>query len=134
MTEVAANAPVATSNEKKLFTDAAIPEAEDEVFESTGFEKRNKQTNQPEGNIKIEKPIQVLFEGADLNKYFPIPDEEIPGDDLVLELDEITVFNGFADMSLICLQITVCTITMLINDNLYVSALSMFLDQVTLNK
>lgn len=59
------------------------------VFESTGFEKRNKQTNQPEGNIKIEKPIQVLFEGADLNKYFPIPDEEIPGDDLVLELDEI---------------------------------------------
>ena len=59
------------------------------VFESTGFEKRNKQTNQPEGNIKIEKPIQVLFEGADLNKYFPISDEEIPGDDLVLELDEI---------------------------------------------
>jgi hypothetical protein len=50
------------------------------------------------------------------------------------EMDEITVFNGFADMSLICLQITVCTITMLINDNLYVSALSMFLDQVTLNK
>ena len=54
--------------------------------------------------------------------------------DEFLELDEITVFNGFADMSLICLQITVCTITMLINDNLYVSALSMFLDQVTLNK
>ena len=53
--------------------------------------------------------------------------------DEFLELDEITVFNGFADMSLICLQITVCTITMLINDNLYVSALSMFLDQVTLN-
>ena len=54
--------------------------------------------------------------------------------DEFLELDEITVFNGFADMSVICLQITVCTITMLINDNLYVSALSMFLDQVTLNK
>ena len=33
------------------------------------FEKRNQQTNQVEGHVKIEKPIEVLFEGLDLNLY-----------------------------------------------------------------
>ena len=39
------------------------------------YEKRNKQTNQVEGHVKIEKPIEVLFEGLDLNKYFKKPQD-----------------------------------------------------------
>ena len=37
---------------------------------ATNFEKRDKNTNQPIGQIKLEKPCEVLFEGLDLNKYF----------------------------------------------------------------
>jgi len=59
------------------------------VFEESKFEKRNKQTNALEGKVELEKPIQVLFEGADLNKYFPIIDDNLPDDELVLALDEI---------------------------------------------
>jgi glycosyltransferase involved in cell wall biosynthesis len=59
------------------------------VFESTSFEKRNKMNNQLEGVIKLEKPIEVLFEGADLNKYFHIPDSELDETELVSSLDEI---------------------------------------------
>ena len=33
------------------------------------FERRNKQTNEVEGIVKLEKPIEVLFEGLDLTKY-----------------------------------------------------------------
>ncbi len=32
------------------------------VFLETQFEKRNKQTNALEGHVKLEKPIEVLFE------------------------------------------------------------------------
>ena len=64
------------------------------VFEESKFERRNKQTNAPEGTLVLEKPIQVLFEGADLEKYFPMSDDEIPADELVESLDEIeTDFN-----------------------------------------
>ena len=59
------------------------------VFEESKFERRNKQTNAPEGTLVLEKPIQVLFEGADLEKYFPMSDDEIPADELVEALDEI---------------------------------------------
>jgi hypothetical protein len=59
------------------------------VFEESRFERRNKQTNAPEGTLVLEKPIQVLFEGADLEKYFPMSDDEIPADELVEALDEI---------------------------------------------
>jgi hypothetical protein len=59
------------------------------VFEESKFEKRNKATNQLEGNLALEKPVKVLFEGADLNKYFPIADDDLTDDELVLELDEI---------------------------------------------
>jgi glycosyltransferase involved in cell wall biosynthesis len=37
------------------------------------FEKRDKNTNQVVGTIKLEKPVEVLFEGLDLNKYFKNP-------------------------------------------------------------
>lgn len=59
------------------------------VFEESKFEKRNKQTNALEGKLELEKSIQVLFEGADLEKYFPIEDDDLPADEVVEALDEI---------------------------------------------
>jgi len=59
------------------------------VFEDSAFEKRDQKTNQVVGTVKLEKPVEVLFEGVDLNKYFAIPDDELEETDLVLSLDEI---------------------------------------------
>ena len=55
------------------------------VLESTSFRKNDT----PGVEIRLEKPVEVLFEGVDLNKYFHVPDEELPETDLVLDLDEI---------------------------------------------
>ena len=44
-----------------------------QVALSTQFEKRDKNTNQQVGVIKLEKPIEVLFEGLDLDKYYKNP-------------------------------------------------------------
>jgi glycosyltransferase involved in cell wall biosynthesis len=41
------------------------------VFQSTTFEKRNKHTNALEGEVKLVKPIEVLFEGANIDIYKP---------------------------------------------------------------
>jgi glycosyltransferase involved in cell wall biosynthesis len=41
------------------------------VFQSTTFEKRNKHTNALEGEVKLNKPIEVLFEGANIDIYKP---------------------------------------------------------------
>ena len=60
-----------------------------QVFEQSTFEKRNQQTQQVEAVIKLEKPVEVLFEGVDLNKYFHISDSELEETDLVLSLDKI---------------------------------------------
>jgi glycosyltransferase involved in cell wall biosynthesis len=60
-----------------------------QTFEKSVFEKKDPKTNQVLEVIKLEKPIEVLFEGADLNKYFAIPDTELDETDLVLSLDEI---------------------------------------------
>jgi glycosyltransferase involved in cell wall biosynthesis len=38
-------------------------------FRNTNYEKRDKDTNQPIGTLKLEKPIRVLFEGLDLEVY-----------------------------------------------------------------
>ena len=59
------------------------------VFEDSAFEQRDKATNQLIKAIKLEKPVEVLFEGADLNKYFYVDDNELEETDLVLSLDEI---------------------------------------------
>jgi len=40
---------------------------------NTQFEKKDKQTNQTVGVVKVEKPVEVLFEGLDLNKYYKKP-------------------------------------------------------------
>ena len=58
------------------------------VFEASKFEKRDQQGNII-SHIKLEKPVEILFEGANLNKYFHIPDQELEDTDLVLQLDEI---------------------------------------------
>ena len=42
-----------------------------QVFENSKFEKRNKQTNVLEGTIELNKPVEVLFEGANLETYLP---------------------------------------------------------------
>jgi hypothetical protein len=42
------------------------------VFETVSFEKRQKESNQLVGVIKSEKPIHVVFEGANLNVYKPL--------------------------------------------------------------
>lgn len=59
-----------------------------QVFQQSSFERRNKQTNAVEGVIRLEKPVEVLFEGVDLTKYNFIPDELLEGE-LVESLDEI---------------------------------------------
>lgn len=41
------------------------------TFENSKFEQHDQRTNQKIGTIELQKPIEVLFEGADLNKYFP---------------------------------------------------------------
>ena len=42
-----------------------------EVILNSKFEQRDKDTNNLMSIIEIEKPIEVLFEGADLNTYLP---------------------------------------------------------------
>lgn len=60
-----------------------------QVLESSVFEQRDKTTNTLAGTIKLQKPVEILFEGVDLNKYFFTPDDELPETDLVLNLDTI---------------------------------------------
>lgn len=60
-----------------------------ETFERSVFEKRDQKTNQLEGTLKLEKPVEVLFEGLDLNKYFKIEDDDIESSELVDHLDSI---------------------------------------------
>jgi len=59
------------------------------VFQETVYQKRDKATNQLIEDIKLSKPVEVLFEGADLNKYFHIDDDDLEETELVLELDQI---------------------------------------------
>jgi glycosyltransferase involved in cell wall biosynthesis len=58
------------------------------VFETSQFEKRDQQGRVIE-QIKLQKPVEVLFEGVDLNKYFNIEDEDLEETELVKTLDEI---------------------------------------------
>jgi glycosyltransferase involved in cell wall biosynthesis len=59
-----------------------------DVFLSTQAEQRNEQ-GQVLRTIKLEKPVEVIFEGVDLDAYFEIPDDELPESDVVTSLDEI---------------------------------------------
>jgi glycosyltransferase involved in cell wall biosynthesis len=52
------------------------------VFQDSKFEKRDQRTNQLIGTIQLEKPVEVLFEGADLDLYKVIEPKEIQTIDL----------------------------------------------------
>jgi len=57
------------------------------VFQNSKFEKRNTKTQQIEEVIELKAPVEVLFEGADLNKYKII---DLPSNSQILEvLNEI---------------------------------------------
>lgn len=58
------------------------------VFQQSQFEKRDQQ-GRTMAHVKLEKPVEVLFEGVDLSKYFHIEDEDLEETDLVKELDSI---------------------------------------------
>jgi len=60
-----------------------------EVLKNSQFEKLDERTQQKVGVLKLEKPIEVLFEGADLTKYFEIENDNLPDSDLVTTLDNI---------------------------------------------
>ena len=56
------------------------------VFASSKFEQKN-QAGQVVGSLELKKPIEILFEGADLNKYF--------------KSDTLTDFDVYDDLSTI---------------------------------
>jgi len=58
------------------------------VFQDSIFEKKNQQGLTVD-QIKLQKPVEVLFEGVDLNKYFYIEDDNLEETDLVKTLDGI---------------------------------------------
>ena len=43
-------------------------------FENTQYEQKDKKTDKTTAILKVETPIEILFEGADLTKYFPTKD------------------------------------------------------------
>lgn len=59
------------------------------VFEQCKFEKRD-QAGKVVSQIQLEKPIEVLFEGVDISKYFHIEDNEVPKSDVTEALDAIS--------------------------------------------
>jgi len=50
------------------------------VFENAKYEKKDERTGQTVGVVALNKPVEVLFEGVDLTKYFPMTDSELPED------------------------------------------------------
>jgi hypothetical protein len=60
-----------------------------DVLKNSAFQRVNEQTKQVEGELKLTKPVEVLFEGADLEKYFEMEDADLPANGLVEALDEI---------------------------------------------
>lgn len=53
------------------------------VFENVKFDQ--KQDNQVVGTLELNKPIEVLFEGADITKYFPSKESEFKDLDAIKE-------------------------------------------------
>ena len=47
------------------------------VFSKISFEKRNKQTNIVEGKVQLEKPMEVVFEGINLDLYKHLKPSEV---------------------------------------------------------
>lgn len=58
------------------------------VFEQTKAETRNNQ-GQVVDVLQLKTPVEVLFEGVDLNRYFFIEDSDLPNSELIQDLDSI---------------------------------------------
>lgn len=58
------------------------------VFETTQYEKKDSRTNQVVDIIKLEKPVEVLFEGMNLDIYKKIPSNQVKDIDLSSIKDE----------------------------------------------
>ena len=58
------------------------------VFEATQAEEKNP-NGQIVRKIQLQKPVEVLFEGVDLNTYFEINNDDLPETDLITSLDNI---------------------------------------------
>lgn len=58
------------------------------VFETTGYEHKNPQ-GQVVGQLKLEKPIQVLMEGANLDIYKPLSRKDLEYKDLFTDINSI---------------------------------------------
>ena len=52
------------------------------VFENCNFEQRHPQTQQVVGVIQLQKPIEVVFEGADLETYLPTKENHLDLEDI----------------------------------------------------
>ena len=48
-----------------------------QTFESMVYDKKDQRTGQVVSQVKLQKPIEVLFEGVDINVYKPIKSSEI---------------------------------------------------------
>jgi len=59
------------------------------VFQESVFNEQDQRTGQVRRTIKLERPVDVLFEGIDLTKYHYIDDEDMSETDLVTALDDI---------------------------------------------
>ena len=60
-----------------------------QVFLDSKYDQMDQKTNQKTGEIKIEKPIEVLLEGANLDVYKPIKKEEIKNQELFKDINGI---------------------------------------------
>ena len=58
------------------------------VFETTGYERKNEQ-GQVIGHVKLEKPVHVLMEGANLDIYKPLSRKELQYKDLFNDINSI---------------------------------------------
>jgi len=56
-----------------------------QVLQTTSYAKKDN----PAQTVSVMKPIEVLFEGVDLNKYFYLADDDLPATELVEDLDSI---------------------------------------------
>jgi len=64
------------------------------ALKNSQYEQKDK-AGQVVGIIKLETPTDILFEGVDLEKYFPIESKDLPKTELVKSLDTINESFSF---------------------------------------
>jgi glycosyltransferase involved in cell wall biosynthesis len=66
-----------------------------EVFEKAQFQQQDPRTGQVVRTVKLEKPVDVLFEGIDLDLYKYLPDEDLGDTKLMHTLDDLDTDFAF---------------------------------------